>query len=88
MDARQHTGRRGQHGAVHRRCRIAGGKHARHRRQLAFIHAHLRPERPIVEGAVNATLGEAMRAAERLLLERFGSVTLADLAGAGAAPSP
>ncbi|WP_338760428.1 Rrf2 family transcriptional regulator [Massilia sp. METH4] len=35
----------------------------------------------LVERAVNATLGDAMRAAEALLLEQFGRVTLADLAG-------
>ncbi|MBB3220618.1 Rrf2 family transcriptional regulator [Pseudoduganella umbonata] len=34
----------------------------------------------LVERAVNAELGDAMREAERILLERFGSVTLADLA--------
>ncbi|GGY59717.1 transcriptional regulator [Pseudoduganella albidiflava] len=34
----------------------------------------------LIERAVNATLGDAMRAAEALLLERFGQVTLADLA--------
>jgi DNA-binding IscR family transcriptional regulator len=34
----------------------------------------------LVERAVNATLGDAMRAAQALLLERFGQVTLADLA--------
>ncbi|GGY09088.1 Rrf2 family transcriptional regulator [Pseudoduganella dura] len=34
----------------------------------------------LVERAVNAELGDAMREAERLLLERFGRVTLADLA--------
>lgn len=34
----------------------------------------------LVERAVNATLGDALRAAEAMLLERFGSVTLADLA--------
>lgn len=34
----------------------------------------------LIERAVNATLGDAMRDAEALLLERFGSVTLADLA--------
>lgn len=34
----------------------------------------------LVERAVNATLGDAMREAETLLLERFGRVTLADLA--------
>lgn len=33
-----------------------------------------------VERAVNAELGDAMRQAERMLLDRFGSVTLADLA--------
>jgi DNA-binding IscR family transcriptional regulator len=40
----------------------------------------------LVERAVNATLGDAMRAAEGVLLERFGSVTLADLAHAVASP--
>jgi DNA-binding IscR family transcriptional regulator len=34
----------------------------------------------LVEQAVNAALGEAFREAETLLLERFGAVTLADLA--------
>jgi Rrf2 family protein len=34
----------------------------------------------LVERAVNAELGEAMREAERILLDRFGRVTLADLA--------
>lgn len=34
----------------------------------------------LVERAVNAALGDAMREAERMLLDRFGSVTLADLA--------
>ncbi|TWI69685.1 Rrf2 family protein [Pseudoduganella lurida] len=35
----------------------------------------------LVERAVNAALGDALRDAEALLLERFGNVTLADLAG-------
>ena len=34
----------------------------------------------VVEQAVNATLGEAMREAEALLVRRLGEVTLADLA--------
>lgn len=34
----------------------------------------------LVERAVNAELGDAMREAEKILLDRFGSVTLADLA--------
>lgn len=34
----------------------------------------------LVEQAVNAALGEALREAEALLLARFGQVTLADLA--------
>lgn len=33
----------------------------------------------LIEQAVNATLGEAFDAAETLLLQRFGQVTLADL---------
>ncbi|GGY88540.1 Rrf2 family transcriptional regulator [Pseudoduganella plicata] len=34
----------------------------------------------LIERAVNVELGGALRQAEELLLERFGSVTLADLA--------
>ena len=34
----------------------------------------------LIERAVNVELGDALRQAEELLLERFGSVTLADLA--------
>lgn len=46
----------------------------------------------LVEQTVNGALGEALQAAERLMLERFGEVTLADLArdfdarAAGAGP--
>jgi DNA-binding IscR family transcriptional regulator len=40
----------------------------------------------LVERAVSATLGDAMREAERMLLDRFGRVTLADLAARVQAP--